>query len=148
ATQITVSSAQGTVAAGTDAAGTGVFLMVGNAFEEGSVRPNALNVTPVRVTNYTQIFRNSWAITDTVRATLVIAGDSNVAESKQDCAAFHAADIEKALFFGQKSSSTHNGQPFRTIARLQAAIIDTTLYPAGFSANTTVAGATTTYTQP
>lgn len=147
ATQITVSRAQGTVAAGTDAAGTGYFAMVGNAFEEGSVRPNALNNTPVRVTNYTQIFRNSWAITDTVRATLVIAGDSNVAESKQDCAAFHAADIEKALFFGQKSSSTRNGQPFRTMAGLQAAIIDTTLYPAGGSANSTVAGATTTYTQ-
>jgi hypothetical protein len=146
ATQLTVSRAQGTVAAGTSVT-AGFYAMVGNAFEEGSVRPNALNVTPVRVTNFTQIFRNSWAITDTVRATLVIAGDSNVAESKQDCAAFHAADIEKALFFGQKSSSTRNGQPFRTMAGLQAAIVDTTLYPAGSSANTTIAGATTTYTQ-
>jgi len=145
-TQIVVSRAQGTVAAGTTTSG-GVYLMVGNAFEEGSVRPTALNVTPVRVTNFTQIFRNSWAITDTVRATLVIAGDSNVAESKQDCAGFHAADIEKAIFFGQKSQSTRNGQPFRTMAGLVAAINDTTLYPSGASANTTIAGSTTNYTQ-
>lgn len=147
ATQLTVSRAQGTVVAAAVDNAAGVFLMVGNAFEEGSVRPNALNVTPTRVTNFTQIFRNSWAITDTVRATLVIAGDSNVAESKQDCAGFHAADIEKALFFGQKSSSTRNGQPFRTMSGLQAAIVDTTLYPAGNSANSTIAGATTNYTQ-
>ena len=146
-TTITVTRAVGTVAAGTDAAGTGYFAMVGNAYEEGSVRPNALNVTPVRVTNYTQIFRNTWAVTDTVRATLVIAGESTVAESRQDCAAFHAADIEKMLFFGQKSTGTRNGQPFRTAAGLIAAINDTTLYPAGQSANTTIAGATTTYTQ-
>jgi hypothetical protein len=121
--------------------------MVGNAFEEGSLAPSALNITPIRVTNLTQIFRNSWAITDTVRATLVIAGDSNVAESRQDCAGFHAADIEKALFFGQKSQSTRNGQPFRTMAGLQAAIVDTTLYPPGNVPNSTVAGATTNYTQ-
>lgn len=146
ATSLIVSRAQGTVAAGTCVTAS-TYLMVGNAFEEGSVRPNALNVTPVRVTNYTQIFRNSWAITDTARATMVIAGDSNVAESKQDCAGFHAADIEKALFFGQKSTSTRNGQPFRTMAGLQANIVDTTLYPAGGSANSTIAGATTTYTQ-
>jgi hypothetical protein len=147
ATTLTVSRAQGTVAANTCAT-AGVYLMVGNAFEEGSVRPNALNITPIRVTNYTQIFRNSWAITDTVRATLVIAGDSNVAESKQDCAAFHAADIEKALFFGQKSASTRNGQPFRTMAGLIPSITDATLYISGsYAANTTIAGGTTNYTQ-
>lgn len=146
ATQLIIARAQGTVAAGTTLTAS-VYLMVGNAYEEGSLRPNALNVTPTRVTNFTQIFRNSWAITDTVRATLVIAGDSNVAESRADCAGFHAADIEKALFFGQKSQSTRNGQPFRTMAGLVAAINDTTLYPSGHTANTTIAGATTTYTQ-
>ena len=38
----------------------------------------------------------------------------NIAESRQDCVA-HAADIEKALFFGQKSRGTRNGQAFRTL---------------------------------
>ena len=35
---------------------------VGNAFEESSIRPNALAINPVRITNLTQIFRNSWAV--------------------------------------------------------------------------------------
>jgi len=63
---------------------------VGTAFEESSLRPNALQINPVRVTNLTQIFRNTWAISDSVRSTQMIAGDTNIAENRQDCAAFHA----------------------------------------------------------
>jgi hypothetical protein len=125
------------------------FYQVGNAFEEGSNRPNALNIQPVRVTNLTQIFRNTWAVTETVRATMVIAGESNVAESRQDCAAFHAADIEKALFFGQKSQGTRNGQPFRTMDGLISIVGNASYYPPiyGGTPNITTAGGTTTYTQ-
>lgn len=115
---------------------------VGNAFEEGSSRPNALNITPVRITNLTQIFRNTWALTDTARATQVIAGETTVAESKQDCAAFHAADIEKALFFGQKSTGTRNGKPFRTMDGLISILEQ---YSAQDNVHT--AAATTNYTQ-
>jgi hypothetical protein len=115
---------------------------VGNAFEEGSDRPTALNITPVRITNYTQIFRNTWALTDTARATQVIAGETNVAESKQDCAAFHAADIEKALFFGQKSQGTRNGKPFRTMDGLISIVEQYTAQD-----NVHTAAATTNYTQ-
>lgn len=121
---------------------------VGNAYEEGSVRPQALLINPVRVTNLTQIFRNTWAITDTVRATLMIAGESNEAESRQDCASFHAADIEKALFFGKKSSGVRNGQPFRTMDGLINIVSNLTYYPASYVApNVNTAGATTNYTQ-
>jgi hypothetical protein len=86
--------------------------MVGNAFEEASLRPQSMVIVPSRITNYTQIFRNTWAISKTLGATLNIAGSGNMAESRQDCAAFHAADIEKALFFGQKFLGSRNGQPF------------------------------------
>lgn len=124
------------------------WFQVGNAFEESSVRPNALNIQPVRVTNLTQIFRNTWALSETVRATLTIAGETNIAESKQDCAAFHAADIEKALIFGQKSQGTRNGQPFRTMNGLISIVGNLTYYPSSYSAaNVTTLGATTTYTQ-
>lgn len=115
---------------------------VGNAFEEGSSRPTALNITPTRITNYTQIFRNTWALTDTARATQVIAGDTTKAENKQDCAAFHAADIEKALFFGQKSSGTRNGKPFRTMDGLISIVEQYTAQD-----NVHTAAATTNYTQ-
>lgn len=147
ATHITVTRAVGTVAAVATAAADPMY-QVGNAFEEGSVRPNALNINPVRITNLTQIFRNTWGITGTVKETQVIAGDTNQAESRQDCAGFHAADIEKALFFGQKSQGVRNGQPFRTMDGLISIVGNLSYYPTSYAAaNITTAGATTTYTQ-
>ena len=147
ATTLQVTRGVGTVAAAAIANDVKLF-QVGNAFEEGSQRPGALNVTPVRITNLTQIFRDAWALTDTARATQVIAGNDTVSESKQDCAAFHASAIEKALFFGQKSQGTRNGKPFRTMAGFIAIVGDLTYYPSSYAAaNVTTAGATTTYTQ-
>lgn len=147
ATTVQVIRGVGTVAAAAIADAVALY-QVGNAFEEGSARPTSLNIAPVRITNLTQIFRNSWALTDTVRATMMIAGESNVAESKQDCAAFHAADMEKALFFGQKSQGTRNGKPFRTMDGLISIVSNLTYYPSSYvAANVTTAGGTTTYTQ-
>lgn len=139
-TSLTVTRAVGTVA-GAAIGNTTKLYQVGNAFEEGSTRPTALSIQAVRVTNYTQIFRNSWALTDTARAVQVIAGDTTEAESRSECAAFHAADIEKALFFGQKFSGTRNSQPFRT---MDGILNQVTVNAAG---NVTTAAATTNYTQ-
>jgi len=147
-TSISVSRAIGSVSA--QAIGASVFLyQVGNAYEEASLRPNALIINPVKVTNLTQIFRNTWAVSGTITATQMIAGDSNVSESRQDCAAFHAADIEKALFFGQKSSGSRNGQPFRTMDGLEAMVSNAANYPPIYAGvpNVSTFGATTNYTQ-
>jgi hypothetical protein len=99
-------------------------------------------MTPARVINFTQIFRNSWAIARTLGVIQAIVGNGNVAESRQDCALLHAADIERALIFGQKSSSTVNSQYMTTMD----GVVETTrrLGPAG---NTSTASSTTTYTQ-
>lgn len=146
-TSVSVVRAVGNVAAQAVPASTNLY-QVGNAFEEASLRPNSLIINPVRITNLTQIFRNTWAISDTVRATLMIAGDTNEAESRQDCAAFHAADIEKCIFFGQKSSGIRNGQPFRTMDGLISIVGNLSYYPSYYSAaNINTAGGTTTYTQ-
>lgn len=124
------------------------FYQVGNAFEESSIRPNALQTNPVRITNLTQIFRNSWALSGSSNATQVIAGESLEAENRQDCAAFHAADIEKALFFSAKSQGVRNGQPFRTMDGLLPIVGNLSYYPASYSAvNVYTAAATTNYTQ-
>jgi hypothetical protein len=124
------------------------FYQVGNAFEESSIRPNALQSNPVRITNLTQIFRNSWALSGSSNATQVIAGESLEAENRQDCAAFHAADIEKALFFSAKSQGVRNGQPFRTMDGLLPIVSNLSYYPASYSAaNVYTAAATTNYTQ-
>jgi len=147
ATQVSVTRGVGSTAA---AIADNVNLyQIGNAFEESSVRPNALQINPVRITNYTQIFRNTWALSGSAQATQVIAGESTVAENRMDCAAFHAADIEKALFFGTKSQGTRNGQPFRTMDGLRNIILNASYYPASYGGvvNNTTAGATTNFTQ-
>lgn len=140
ATTLTVQRAVGTTAAAAINAAD-VLRTVGNAFEEGSVRPSAVAIIAARYVNNTQIFRNSWAVTKTAAAIPQIAGSGYVSESKQDCAALHAMAIEKALFFGQKFMGTRNGQPFHTmegiIARVNAAA----------SGNITTLGATTNWTQ-
>lgn len=140
ATTITVRRAVGQIAAADIALNT-VLYQVGNAKEESSQAPTAMYLTPVRISNLTQIFRNTWALSGTVQATEVIAGDSHVAENRQDCAAFHAADIEKALFFGQKYSGTLNNQPFRTMDGIVSIV---TQYAAS---NVVTAGATTNATE-
>ena len=118
ATTMTVRRAFGTTAAAA-IAGSVRLWMVGNAYEEASVRPQSLIITPVRVTNYTQIFRNTWAVSGTQAATAVIAGGTPDAESKMDCAMFHAIDIEKALIYGQKFQGVATtgavGQPLHTM---------------------------------
>ena len=146
-TSVQVQRGVGTVAAAAISNSVSLF-QVGNAFEESSLRPQSLIINPVRITNLTQIFRNTWAISDTVRTTMMIAGETNVAESRQDCAAFHAADIEKAIFFGQKSQGTRNGQPFRTMDGLINIVGNLSYYPSYYSAvNVNTAGSTTNYTQ-
>jgi hypothetical protein len=131
-TQVSVQRAVGSTAAAAIAASINLY-QVGTAFEESSLRPNALAINPVRVTNLTQIFRNTWAISDSVRATRMIAGDTNIAENRQDCAAFHAADVEKALFFGQKYAGTKNGQPFRTMDGIYSIVSNIAYYPPSYA---------------
>lgn len=140
ATHVTVTRAFGTVA-GAAIGNTVRLYMVGNAYEEASVRPLSVIIAPTRIINYTQIFRNTWSVTGTSAATGVIAGGSIDSESRQDCAMFHAIDIEKALLWGQLFAGTRNGYPIRTMNGL---INYVTQQAAG---NVTTLGATTTWTQ-
>jgi hypothetical protein len=137
-TSITVIRGQGTVAAAAIANGTRLY-MVGNAYEEASVRPSSLVIIPVRQLNYTQIFRNTWLVSNTSAATSVIVGGAPDAETKQDCAMFHAIDMEKALLFGQTLQTTRNGYPLRCMNGLINQIIA--------AGGATTLGATTNYTQ-
>lgn len=141
ATSVTVTRGVGQIAAAA-IANSVVLYAIGNAHEQGSLRPPSRLMNPVRVLNYTQIFRNSWQLPGTLTATTPIIGGTLPMESKEDCAFFHAADIEKAIIFGQRSGQVINGQYLTTLDGL----IETVrrLAPA---ANTTTLGATTNYTQ-
>jgi len=139
-TQVAVQRSIGSVTPAVINSATSLW-MVGNAYEEASLRPASLIIIPQRVTNFTQIFRNTWAVSETTRATMMIAGDTAVAESKQDCAMFHAVDIEKSLIFGQKFFGSRNGQPFHTMDGLVSNVTQ------AFPGNVTTLAATTNYTQ-
>lgn len=140
ATTLAVQRGVGTVAAAAVSNGV-VLYTVGNAFEEGSVRPAASSILPVRNVNNTQIFRNSWAVTKTAAAIPQIAGAGYVGESKSDCAMFHAQAIEKALFFSQKYMGTRNGMPFHTMEGIIPRVT------AAAPGNIVTLGATTNWTQ-
>jgi hypothetical protein len=138
--QIQVQRGFGQIAA--QAIGSSVLMIqVGNANEESSTSPLAFTIQMAFDTNFTQIFRNTWAVSGTAAATQMIAGEGNVGESKMDCAAMHAADIEKALFFGQKYIGSRNGQLFHTMDGILSLI--TQKVPA----NIVTLGATTNFTQ-
>jgi hypothetical protein len=139
-TLVQVQRALGNVAAAAVLSGVNLW-MVGNAFEEASLRPQSLLIIPTRTVNLTQIFRNTWAVSETTRATMMIAGDTAVAESRRDCALFHAVDIEKSFIFGQKYFGSLKGQPFHTMDGLISFI---TQFAPG---NITTLLATTSYTQ-
>lgn len=149
-TSIRVTRSVGSVAAAAIDIGTDISeaYQVGNAFEESSIRPQAMSINPVQVTNYTQIFRNTWAVSGTAAATKVIIGDGSVSGNKRDCAGFHAQDIEKAIWFGQKSIGYRNGQPFRTMDGLYSVVSNLAYYPASYAVpNIYNAGSTTTNDQ-
>lgn len=140
ATTLTCRRAFGTVAAAA-IAGSVKLWMVGNAYEEASLRPSSLVILPVRTTNFTQIFRNTWAVSGTQAATAVIAGGTPDAESKLDCAMFHAVDIEKALIYGQKYQGTLNNQPLHTMDGVL------NILATAAAGNITTLSSTTTWTQ-
>lgn len=140
ATTITVRRAVGTQVAVAVAASQ-QLVSVGSMFEQGSALPTSLAIVSTLLTNNTQIVRNAWSTTGTNKAIATVVGNSVQAENKMDATAFHGADIEKILFFGQKYSGTLNNQPIFgadgliNVIRTQA------------PGNVSVAGATTNYTQ-
>jgi hypothetical protein len=140
ATQFTCTRGAGVTAAA-NTASTDYLWLVGNAFEEGSTRPAAQALLAVETDNYCQIFRNTWAVTETMRSTLMQAGDTNVAETQAECMQFHGRDIEAALFFGQKLVGQQNGQPFYKMDGIVSNLSQNA------SSNITTLGSTTNYTQ-
>lgn len=139
-TGLTMTRAFGRVAA--DAiADDQVLIVVGSAFMQGSSRPTSRGVTKIYVPNYTQIFRNAWALTDTARASAVEMGMTNIAENKQDCAILHSVECEQAIIFGQPKMDTTGTEPLHATQGIYDAVDQ---YAPG---NTNTAGSTTTYDQ-
>lgn len=85
---------------------------IGNAHEEASAMPQAITQQGSPRFNYTQIFRNSWAVSGTAKAVQYRTGNK-VAHNKRTCAMYHAEDMERAFIWGRKHVGTRNSKPFR-----------------------------------
>lgn len=104
------------VAVDFDGAGVNPYLLIiGSAFEEGSLAPTGVNYDPNERSNYTQIFRSTLEITRTAAKTRLRTGDA-VKEAKRECLEIMSIDMERAFWFGRKYATTLNGKPLRFTA--------------------------------
>lgn len=90
------------------------IVIVGNAFEEGSLAPTGVNFDPNKAYNYTQIFRKTLEITRTAAKTRLRTGDA-VKEAKRECLEILSNDLERAFWMGKKVSTVRNGKPLHTM---------------------------------
>lgn len=114
-TTITVASGGrsfGTTAAATPTVTDGLYI-VGNASEENSTARN-INVTRTsKETNYTQIFKKTIGVSETEKETALYGGP-DLAHLRRISATEHALDLERAMWWGEKKSTTGtNGYPKR-----------------------------------
>lgn len=89
-------------------------LIIGSAFAEGALSPDAIMYDEVEEDNYMQIFRNPIEHTGTALATELRAFKPK-AEARREVLLLHGIEREKALLFGVPSQTTgSNGKPLRT----------------------------------
>jgi hypothetical protein len=111
----------GTTAAAIPANGT--LQLIGTAFEEGGGKPTPVMQAGESYVNYVQIFKNGWSVTGTVKAIQFLTG-SKLAESKSQCAQFHAEDIERSFLWGRRSVTSRNNKEMRTSNGILAQVED------------------------
>lgn len=108
--------------AGTTAASISddVFLtLIGNAYAEGTGAPRAVSRNPVKFSNYTQIFKDSYELTGTANETEARTGNPWSNDKKRK-SFDHAMAIEMSILFGRKSETTgDNGKPKRYFGGLR-----------------------------
>jgi len=116
---LTVSRGWGTTSAGS-LLNNDVIVILGNASAEGASVPTALTATPVKKTNYTQIFREPIDVTETEDATELYAGSNDLAELRREHLQLHMKDIERAFFFGEpKEDIDSTSAPIRATGGLR-----------------------------
>jgi len=90
------------------------ILVVGNMNPEGSAMPDAIAYDPVKLYNYTQIFRTPLSITRTARLTRLRTGDA-YKKAKREALELHSIEMEKAFLWGVRYEGTgDNGKPERS----------------------------------
>lgn len=90
------------------------LVSIGTAFSEGSGGADSVVKNPTKQTNFCQIFKTAFEITETAKLTKVRTGDP-IKNDKRRKMFDHAAKMEYAYIFGRSSETTGaNGKPLRT----------------------------------
>jgi hypothetical protein len=89
------------------------LFIAGTAYEEGANSPTGVSFDATVASNFTQIFRTSFTVTETLRATNLRTGDKED-EMATKALKLHMQDIERAMFFGKKHEANGStAQPLR-----------------------------------
>ena len=80
------------------------LFIAGFAAQEGGNSPTAISFDATVSSNYTQIFRTAFAVTNTMNSTYLRTG-SKMDEAMTKALKLHMSDIERAMFFGRKHES-------------------------------------------
>lgn len=117
--------------AGTTAATTSTttsVTLIGSAYAEGTLSPDATSRNPTKVTNYTQIFKDAYQLTGTAEKTRTRTGDP-VKNDKKRKMFDHATRQEFAYLFGKKSEDLtggSNSKPLRMTGGLLQKLAEAT----------------------
>ena len=89
------------------------LFIAGTAYEEGASSPTGVSFDASVASNFTQIFRTSFLVTETLKATNLRTGDKED-EMATKALKLHMQDIERAMFFGKKHEANRTtAQPLR-----------------------------------
>jgi hypothetical protein len=108
---VVVRGAAGTTEAAT-MADDAWLLKVGSAFEEGTVSPDSSTRNPTKALNYTQIFKTTYRMTNTAKATRTRTGDP-IKNDKKRKMFDHSVALEQAMLFGTPYEDTSGTKPKR-----------------------------------
>lgn len=84
------------------------LFVAGFAAAEGAGSPTAISFDATVASNYTQIFRTAFAVTNTLKSTYLRTG-SKLDEAMTKALKLHMSDIERAMFFGIKHEANGSG---------------------------------------
>lgn len=122
--------------AGTTAAGIPdltYLTKIGNVFAEGTGAPIATTRNPTKSSNFCQIFKTTYEMTNTAKEIQNLRTGDGLKNDKKRKMFDHSISLEWAFMFGRKSeTSGANGKPKRTTAGLRSFLTtNTTIFGAG-----------------
>ncbi len=94
------------------------LMILGPALGEGATSRAILSSKPGLVTNYTQIFRTPYGVTETLKATTLWT-PNQFNEEERKAGIEHSIDIERAFLYGEPAEVTTGNYPVRSTGGLR-----------------------------